>query len=75
MGHSEQQQLFVFRIGELGCGEPGLVCCPQVSQANTILPGKVIDGLRCGFSQVQGDGYEGIGAFPWVARIGYRSML
>lgn len=65
----------VLRIGDLGCGYQGsgLICCPQISDPNTIAPNSVVDGQRCGASQVQGDGYDSIGAFPWVVRIGFRS--
>ncbi|CAG9861846.1 unnamed protein product [Phyllotreta striolata] len=65
------------RISDLSCGYQGsgLVCCPQTAESTTILPGKVVDGQRCGFSQIQGDNYDGIGAFPWIARIGFRNIL
>ncbi|KAJ8944845.1 hypothetical protein NQ318_012992 [Aromia moschata] len=61
-------------IGELGCGYQGsgLICCPQVSESPTLSPGKLVDGQRCGISQVQGEGYDGLGAYPWVARVGFR---
>ncbi|KAJ8967106.1 hypothetical protein NQ317_002306 [Molorchus minor] len=64
-------------IGELGCGYQGsgLICCPQVNDQTTISPGKLVDGQRCGFSQIQGDGYEGLGAYPWTARVGFRNVL
>lgn len=59
----------------MGCGYQGsgLVCCPQVVDPSTLTPGKLVDGQRCGQSEVQGDGYDSIGAYPWVARIGFRS--
>ncbi|CAH0551632.1 unnamed protein product [Brassicogethes aeneus] len=65
------------RIAELGCGYQGsgLVCCPQINDPNTISPSSVVDGQKCGGSQVKGDGYDGIGAFPWVVRIGFRNVL
>ncbi|XP_060517431.1 CLIP domain-containing serine protease B4-like isoform X2 [Cylas formicarius] len=66
------------RIGELGCGYQGsgLVCCPQADGSSKVSsPGKFVDGQRCGQSQVEGDGYDGIGAYPWVARIGFRNVL
>nr|XP_023030360.1 serine protease easter-like [Leptinotarsa decemlineata] len=64
-------------IGDLTCGfqGSGLVCCPQMNVAPTLLPGKMVDGNRCGISQVQGEGYEGIGAYPWVVRVGFRNIL
>ncbi|CAH1164733.1 unnamed protein product [Phaedon cochleariae] len=63
-------------IGDLGCGYQGsgLVCCPQTGEPTTLLP-TASDGTRCGVSQVQGDGYEGIGAYPWLARVGFRNVL
>lgn len=30
-------------------------------------------GEKCGTASVQGPNYNGIGAFPFVARIGFRS--
>ncbi|RZB40318.1 venom protease-like, partial [Asbolus verrucosus] len=66
------------RIGTLGCGYPGsdLICCPQVADSlNNINTGKMVDGQRCGLSQIQGDNYDGIGAYPWVVRIGFRNTL
>lgn len=36
-------------------------------------PGKFVEGIKCGQSQVEGEGYDGIGAYPWVVRIGFRS--
>lgn len=62
-------------IANLGCGYQGsgLVCCPQTSQVSNVSPGKMVDGQRCGIAQVQGDGYDSIGAYPWVVRVGFRS--
>ncbi|XP_028136341.1 phenoloxidase-activating factor 3-like [Diabrotica virgifera virgifera] len=64
-------------IEQISCGYQGsgLVCCPHVGESATLVPGRLVDGQRCGISQVQGDGYEAIGAFPWVARIGFRNVL
>ncbi|CAG9829970.1 unnamed protein product [Diabrotica balteata] len=64
-------------IEQISCGYQGsgLVCCPHVGDSLTLAPGRLVDGQRCGISQVQGEGYEGIGAFPWVARIGFRNVL
>lgn len=68
--------LLTKRIESLSCGYlgSGLVCCPQISET-TLHPGKMVDGQRCGTSQVQGDNYEGVGAYPWVARVGFRNVL
>lgn len=66
-----------FSISELSCGYQGsgLICCPQASEQNVLSStGKMVDGQRCGVSQVQGEGYNGIGAYPWVTRVGFRSM-
>lgn len=49
------------------------MCCPQTSQVSNVSPGKMVDGQRCGIAQVQGDGYDSIGAYPWVVRVGFRS--
>ncbi|XP_057664030.1 phenoloxidase-activating factor 3-like [Diorhabda carinulata] len=64
-------------VAQLSCGYrgSGLICCPQIAETTTILPGRVVDGQRCGMSQVQGEGYEGIGAYPWIGRIGFRNAL
>lgn len=58
----------------LGCGYGDSVCCPLVvNVGSNINSGKMVDGQRCGLSQVQGNNYNGIGAFPWAVRIGFRS--
>lgn len=69
------------RLGELSCGYQGsgLICCPRV-ESNAInigstAPGKFVDGVKCGQSQVEGDGYDGIGAYPWVVRVGFRNTV
>lgn len=62
----------------MGCGYQGsgLICCPQVSEKTVVQHGgKYVDGQRCGTSSVQGQDYEGIGAYPWVARVGFRSKM
>lgn len=61
-----------FRIGSLGCGYQGsgLVCCPHLND-----PLKAADGQKCGTPAVQGQGYDGVGSYPWVARIGFRSII
>lgn len=65
------------RLGSLGCGYQGsgLVCCPQVSTSNTVNPYQHTDGHKCGISPVQGQDYDGIGAYPWIARIGFKSNV
>ncbi|XP_063905184.1 CLIP domain-containing serine protease B4-like [Zophobas morio] len=66
------------RISNLGCGYHSgerYVCCPLVvDPLNNINSGKMVDGQRCGISQIQGDNYDGIGAYPWVVRIGFRNV-
>ncbi|KAL1513945.1 hypothetical protein ABEB36_003283 [Hypothenemus hampei] len=70
------------KLGTLSCGYKGsdLICCPQV-ESNSInkvgaySPGKYVDGVKCGQSQVEGLGYDGIGAYPWVVRVGFRNVL
>lgn len=70
---------FFFRIANLGCGYQSgqrYVCCPLVADPlNNINSGKLVDGQRCGLSQVQGTNYNGIGAYPWIARVGFRSIV
>lgn len=44
------------------------MCCPHVND-----PLRAADGQRCGVPSVQGQGYDGVGSYPWVARIGFRS--
>ncbi|XP_047997988.1 CLIP domain-containing serine protease 14D-like [Leguminivora glycinivorella] len=61
---------YFHRLNELTCGHSNgedYVCCPSCDC------GKVYqDGTeRCGRSMVQGVGYKGLGAHPWVARIGF----
>lgn len=46
-----------------------MVCCPHVND-----PLRAADGQRCGVPSVQGQGYDGVGSYPWVARIGFRSI-
>ncbi|KAJ8924173.1 hypothetical protein NQ315_006957 [Exocentrus adspersus] len=65
-------------IADLSCGYQGsgLICCPQASESNSLhSSGKMVDGQRCGVSQVQGDGYNGLGAYPWVVRVGFRNVI
>ncbi|GBP31772.1 Phenoloxidase-activating factor 3 [Eumeta japonica] len=50
------------------------VCCPSCQcQKLMQMPGKSKD--NCGRSMVQGQDYEGLGAHPWVARIGFTTVL
>ncbi|XP_063538852.1 chymotrypsin-like protease CTRL-1 isoform X1 [Cydia strobilella] len=61
---------YFHRLNELTCGQlngEDYVCCPSCDC------GKVYqDGTeKCGRSMVQGVGYKGLGAHPWVARIGF----
>ena len=64
------------RIGKLGCGYQGsgLVCCPNLPEDNFIgYQGRRVDAPKCGQSAIQGFGYQGIGAYPFVARVGFKS--
>lgn len=65
----------VFRIGTLGCGYQGsgLVCCPQAAEGTTVTSATQVDGQKCGVPSVQGRDYHGVGAYPWVARVGFKS--
>ncbi|XP_044745406.1 CLIP domain-containing serine protease 14D-like [Coccinella septempunctata] len=72
------------RIDNLSCGYQGsgLVCCPnipydlnRINNDRSYARGNTVDGVRCGLSQVLGESYNGIGAYPWVARIGFKSTL
>ncbi|KAF7286799.1 hypothetical protein GWI33_004204 [Rhynchophorus ferrugineus] len=66
-------------LGQISCGYQGsgLVCCPNTEshgeEDKPSTPGKFVDGVRCGQSQVEGEGYDGIGAYPWIARVGFRN--
>lgn len=73
-----------YSVGSLGCGYPSssLVCCPRGSSySNTWytprypVPGALgnKDDNQCGRSVVQGENYNGIGAYPWVVRVAFRS--
>ncbi|XP_065167963.1 phenoloxidase-activating factor 3 [Atheta coriaria] len=63
------------RVSSLGCGYQGsgLVCCPQTSQATSFKDHKTSDGHVCGQTAVQGENYEGVGTYPWIARIGFKN--
>ncbi|KAL3288181.1 hypothetical protein HHI36_002631 [Cryptolaemus montrouzieri] len=72
------------RIDNLSCGYQGsgLVCCPNIPlnqdrsyNDRSYNPGKTVDGVKCGLPQVLGENYNGIGAYPWVARIGFKNVL
>ncbi|KAF2902632.1 hypothetical protein ILUMI_03554 [Ignelater luminosus] len=62
------------RVTSLGCGYEGsgLVCCPRVSEGPPVVNQM---GEKCGSSSVQGPNYNGLGAFPFVARIGFRNVV
>lgn len=79
-----------FRAGSLGCGYPGsgLVCCPRScsytngwfqpsypSATASGIGGKQDNEHKCGVTIVQGENYRGIGAQPWVVRVGFRSTF
>lgn len=64
----------------LSCGVNELephVCCPRRQQQQQPLGGGVFDDrnpdVGCGKSIVQGDFYHGLGAYPFVARVGFKS--
>lgn len=61
-----------YSTDKLGCGYEGsgLVCCPQTTQYTT-----TVGHSGCGIPAVQGQNFDGIGAQPWVAQIGFRSKL
>lgn len=60
----------------LSCGVNELephVCCPRTP--NRFDDDRNGENVGCGKSIVQGDYYNGLGAFPFVARIGFKSKL
>ncbi|XP_017772529.1 PREDICTED: venom protease-like [Nicrophorus vespilloides] len=65
------------RVSSLGCGYQGsgLVCCPQISEATSVNHDKLVDGQLCGQSAIQGQDYDGIGAYPWAVRIGFKNVI
>lgn len=77
----------MYRAGALACGYPGsgMVCCPRGGSSTNgwFMPaypsasasgiGKLDEDQKCGTTIVQGENYRGIGAQPWVVRIGFRS--
>ncbi|KAK9728949.1 Trypsin [Popillia japonica] len=71
--------VFTSKIGKLGCGfqGSGLVCCPQSSESTLFTQDAYNSTYRpkCGQSSIQGDRYEGLGAYPWVVRVGFRNTL
>ncbi|XP_041981736.1 CLIP domain-containing serine protease 14D-like [Aricia agestis] len=61
---------YFHRLNELTCGsanDEDYVCCPSCDCGRVYSPG----APQCGRSMVQGTDYSGIGAHPWVARIGF----
>nr|XP_022916219.1 venom protease-like [Onthophagus taurus] len=68
------------RIGKLGCGfqGSGLVCCPSYDDSNNNIAQDRRDkaNTKCGQSSIQGEyNYDGIGAYPFVARVGFRNSI
>ncbi|XP_018328745.1 venom protease [Agrilus planipennis] len=65
------------RLANLACGYQGsgYVCCPQMVQQSPSnqAPTPMVDGQECGIPAVLGRGYKSIGAYPFVARIGFKS--
>lgn len=63
----------------LSCGVNELephVCCSRQQQQQIPQPGGFNDrntDVGCGKSIVQGDYYHGLGAYPFVARVGFKS--
>ncbi|XP_072933022.1 CLIP domain-containing serine protease B4-like [Epargyreus clarus] len=61
---------YFHRLNELTCGNANgedYVCCPSCECGNVYQE----NTQRCGISMVKGMNYSGIGAHPWVARIGF----
>ncbi|CAG9583148.1 unnamed protein product [Danaus chrysippus] len=61
---------YFHRLNSLTCGNANnedYVCCPSCECGRVYAPGTE----SCGKSMVQGIDYSGIGAHPWVARIGF----
>ncbi|XP_045773758.1 CLIP domain-containing serine protease 14D-like isoform X1 [Maniola jurtina] len=61
---------YFHRLNSLTCGNynnEDYVCCPSCECGRVYPPGTE----SCGKSMVQGIDYKGIGAHPWVARIGF----
>lgn len=63
---------YFHRLNSLTCGNQNnedYVCCPSCECGRVYPPGTE----ACGKSMVQGTNYTGVGAHPWVARIGFTS--
>ncbi|KAM3962003.1 CLIP domain-containing serine protease B4 [Aphomia sociella] len=61
---------YFHRLNELTCGHANnedYVCCPSCDCSKTYQEGTE----RCGQSMVKAVNYSGIGAHPWVARVGF----
>ncbi|CAK1543047.1 unnamed protein product [Leptosia nina] len=61
---------YFFRLNELTCGssnEEDFVCCPSCDCGRVYQHGNP----ECGQSMVRGVDYGGLGAHPWVARVGF----
>lgn len=68
------------RYNDLSCGYTGsgMVCCPKsrdYHQEGDYSEHKFVDGVRCGLSHVFAENYQGLGSYPWVARIGFKNTL
>lgn len=81
-------ELLFSRAGSLACGYPGsgMVCCPRSNGYTNgwfqpTYPSAEASGIghktdndqKCGATIVEGENYRGIGAQPWVVRVGFRS--
>ncbi|XP_053608796.1 CLIP domain-containing serine protease B4-like [Plodia interpunctella] len=61
---------YFHRLNQLTCGHANnedYVCCPSCDCTRVFSEGT----QRCGQSMVKANNYSGIGAHPWVARIGF----
>lgn len=64
---------YFLRLNELTCGssnEEDFVCCPSCECGRVYQHGNP----ECGQSMVRGIDYNGLGAQPWVARVGFASQ-
>ncbi|XP_028169758.1 chymotrypsin-like protease CTRL-1 [Ostrinia furnacalis] len=62
---------YFHRLNELTCGHANsedYVCCPSCEGDKIYKEG----AEKCGQSMVRGINYNGLGAHPWVARIGFK---
>ncbi|CAH0400022.1 unnamed protein product [Chilo suppressalis] len=58
---------YFHRLNELTCGRVNnedYICCPSCDCDG-------LNGPQCGRSMVRGSNYSGLGAHPWVARVGF----